>query len=58
MVKEEIKRLETCAKYKLSLPILKAFQTSYLIIQFLNTLSLNQHYYYVIYNILIYKHCI
>ncbi len=49
MVKEEIKRLETCAKYKLTLPILKTFRTSYLFIQ-----SLNQHYDYVIY---IYKHC-
>jgi len=50
MVKEEIKRLETCAKCKLTLQILKTFQTSYLFIQ-----SLNQHYYYVIYT---YKHCI
>jgi hypothetical protein len=48
MIKKETKRLETSAKYKLSLPILKTFWTSYLIIQYLNTLSLNQHYHHVI----------
>lgn len=33
--KEETKKLEISAKYKLSLPILKTFQISYLIIQYL-----------------------
>ncbi len=48
MIKKVTKRLETNAKYKLSLPILKTFWTSYLIIQPLNTWSLNQHYHHVI----------
>jgi hypothetical protein len=37
MVKEETNKLETKAKYELSLSILKNFQSLYLIIQFLST---------------------
>ncbi len=48
MVKEETKKLETSAKYKLSLLILKTFWTSCVIIQSLNIQSLNQHYHDII----------
>jgi len=50
MVKEETNKLETKAKYELSLSILKNFQSLYLIIQFLSTWSLNQHYHDIISN--------
>jgi hypothetical protein len=50
MVKEETNKLETKAKYELSLSILKNFQSLYLIIQFLSTRSLNQHYHDIISN--------